>query len=308
MSSPPRVAVAPAEARALQRAVVVGGGILVPAAEADAVVWTDPRDPEALRGVLASSPARWVQLPFAGIESFVEAGVLDPERTWTCAKIVYGAACAELALALIGTAARSIHRHVIERRWWTGDKTTHRRVAGTTAVVVGTGGIGSSLATMLQPLGVRVLAVNRSGKPMAGAERTERVGALPGVAGEADWLVLAAAMTPETARLVDAALLGRMKPTAWIVNVARGGLIDTPALVDVLRAGTIGGAALDVTDPEPLPDDHKLWSFENVIITSHTANTTAMAIPELAGLVERNVRHYGSGEPLEGLVDPVLGY
>ena len=99
-----------------------------------------------------------------------------------------------------------------------------------------------------------------------------------------------------------------MSRQAWLVNVARGGLIDTGELVQALEHGSIGGAALDVTDPEPLPDGHLLWSFSNVIITPHIANTWDMALPELAARVERNVLAFGGGTPLEGQVDIALRY
>jgi phosphoglycerate dehydrogenase-like enzyme len=103
-------------------------------------------------------------------------------------------------------------------------------------------------------------------------------------------------------------MLSRMGPKAWLVNVARGGIVDTGALVDALRAKQIGGAALDVTDPEPLPDGHPLWVLDNALITPHVANTWEMALPELRGLVRRNVAHFAAGEPLEGVVDPLTGY
>jgi D-3-phosphoglycerate dehydrogenase len=103
-------------------------------------------------------------------------------------------------------------------------------------------------------------------------------------------------------------MLARMRSDAWIVNVARGPLIDTPALVEALQAGSIGGAALDVTDPEPLPDGHPLWSLEDALITPHVANTWAMAVPELAAMVARNVAAWCRGDELEGIVDPDLGY
>jgi phosphoglycerate dehydrogenase-like enzyme len=131
---------------------------------------------------------------------------------------------------------------------------------------------------------------------------------LPEVVGDADYLVIAAASTPETRHLVDAALLARMKPDAWIVNVARGPLIDTDALVTALEDGKIGGAALDVTDPEPLPEGHPLWTMDNVLITPHVANTWDMAVPELLALIERNVAAFAAGRPLEGLVDASAGY
>jgi D-3-phosphoglycerate dehydrogenase len=175
-------------------------------------------------------------------------------------------------------------------------------------VIVGTGGIGSALVPMLEPLGVRMIGVNRSGRPLAGAERTVTTPELATVLPEADFAVVAAALTPQTRGLFDAAMFARMKPDAWLVNVARGGLVDTDALVAALDEGTIGGAALDVTDPEPLPDGHPLWAQENALITPHVANTWDMALPSLRAMVQRNVAHFAAGEPLEGPVDPDLGY
>jgi phosphoglycerate dehydrogenase-like enzyme len=287
-----------------------GGEVLEDPAEADAIIWTNPRDPEALKEMLTSSPARWVQLPFAGIESFFEADAIDPARTWTCTKGIYGHATAEHALALTLAAARRLAFHARSKTWtyMGGFGAEERRLAGSTVVVVGTGGIGSALAEMLKPLNARVVGVNRSGREMAGAERTDAIGALDEVIGEADFVVLAASHTPETHGLIDARRLKAMKPTAWLVNVARGGLVMTEDLVTALEAGDIGGAALDVTDPEPLPDGHPLWDLPNVLITPHVANTWDMARPELNAMVGRNVAHYGAGEELEGLVDPSAGY
>jgi phosphoglycerate dehydrogenase-like enzyme len=288
---------------------VEGGGRLVPPAEADALVWTDPSDPEALRSVLRSSPVRWVQLPFAGIESFLDAGVVDDRRTWTCTKGAYGHAAAEHALALLLAAARRIHSHARSKSWTPRRaRSPERRLNDTTVLVVGTGGIGGALARMLVPLGPRLLAVNHSGRPLQEAERTEPVERLPDIVGEADFVVLAAPLTPATRGLFDRAMLRRMRTDGWLVNVARGPLVNTDDLVAALRSGEIGGAALDVTDPEPLPAGHPLWSIDDVLITPHVANTWAMALPELAGVVRRNVARFAAGEALEGVVDPGAGY
>jgi phosphoglycerate dehydrogenase-like enzyme len=304
----PRITVLPPNPE-IERAVFEAGGTVAAETEAEGIVWVDPRDPDGLREALSRSPARWVQLPFAGIESFVKAGVIDPDRTWTCAKGIYGPATAELALTLILASARELPRHVRSKRWIrNADLHATRRLAGATVVIVGTGGIGTALARMLEPLGPRILAANRSGKPMPRAERTMPIAELRASLPEADWVVLAAPLTAETKGLIDAEALRLMKPDAWIVNVARGGLVDTDALVAALRDGRIGGAALDVTDPEPLPDGHALWDMDNVIITSHAANTFAMAIPDLRELVKRNVERFAAGEELEGLVDVKLGY
>lgn len=301
----------------LERAVEEGGGRVGDLEEADAIIWADPRRADRLQEVLTKSPARWVQLPFAGIERFLESGVIDGERIWTCTKGIYGPACAELALALILAAARGIDHRVRQRKWMprreissmsSGQSAAPRRVAGTTAVIVGTGGIGQALAKMLEPLEVRVIGVNRSGQTAEGIDRVVSISHLDEVLSEADWVVLAAPLTSETHHLMDANRLSLMRPDAWLVNVARGGLVDTYALVEALREGSVGGAALDVTEPEPLPDDHALWQFDNVIVTSHTANTAAMALPDLSALVERNVRRFAKGEALEGVIDPNLGY
>ena len=304
-----RIAVIPFELPVLSDAVAQAGGEITAPETADAIVWTDPRDAEGLRDALSASDARWIQLPFAGIEPFFEAGVITPDRVWTCAKVIYGAATAEQALALLLAGARLLHEHARRTSWWPPElMNDSRRLAGRTVLIVGTGGIGRALTKMLGPLDARVVAVNRSGTPMHGAVLTGRSDALPDLIPDADFLVLAPALTPETTHMIDANVLRHAKPELWIVNVGRGRLIDTDALVEALRAHAIAGAGLDVTDPEPLPDDHPLWTMENVLITSHTANTARMALPELAAMTKENVERFARGDELIGLVDPALGY
>lgn len=306
----PRIHVAPLVSDEMKAAVEAGGGQLVDdVAAADAVIWTIPGQADQLKQLLADSPARWVQLPFAGIEAFFAADAIDDSRTWTCTKGIYGPATGERALALMLAVARQLHTHARERKWAeSGFGRPERRLTGATVVIIGTGGIGRWLARALQPLGARVIGVNRSGADLDGAERTVTVDRLTEVVGEADFLVVAAASTAATRHLVDAELLKAMRPDVWIVNVARGPLIDTDALVEALEQARIGGAALDVTDPEPLPEDHPLWRFDNVLITPHVANTWDMAVPELLAVIERNVLAFAAGEPLEGVVDPQAGY
>ena len=286
------------------------GGELVDAADAEAIVWTDPTHPEALTQLLATSSASWIQLPFAGIEKFVAAGAIDDAHTWTCAKGIYGPSTAEHALALLLASARRLNVHIRSKTWLgrPGRGAPERQLGTATVGIVGGGGIGRSLMEMLRPLGTDVIVVNRSGRPVPGADRTTSVDSLDEVLGLVDFVAIAAAATPETHRMFNAARFEMMKDDAWLVNVARGSLVDTDELVAALRQGTIGGAALDVTDPEPLPDGHALFDLDNAIITPHVANTWDMALPELASLVERNVAAFGRGEPLEGMVDPALGY
>jgi phosphoglycerate dehydrogenase-like enzyme len=304
-----RVAILPNSTDELERAVTEAGGTLADIAGANALVWTNPRDPQGMKTSLEGSDVTWVQLPFAGIESFIASGAIDPRLTWTCAKGIYGPACAEHALALMLAAARRLAVHARARSWGReGMNSPEYRLEGRTAVVVGTGGIGSALVPMVAPLGMNVIGVNRSGRPLEGAERTVAVDELGEVLSEGDFVLIAAALTEATRNLFDKEMLGAMKESAWLVNVARGGLVDTDALVAALEAGSIGGAALDVTEPEPLPDGHPLWNLDNCLITPHVANTWAMGLAALPGLVRHNVEAFAKGRPLEGLVDPELGY
>jgi D-2-hydroxyacid dehydrogenase (NADP+) len=291
-------------------AVRRGGGEIADAEKADGIVWVDPSDPDGLKQALERSPARWVQLPFAGIEPFVSADVIDEGHAWTCAKGIYGESCAEHALAFMLVAWHRMHDHIGATRWHPEDSSsTERRFHGQAKVaIVGTGGIGGSLASMLEPFDAHVIGVNRSGRSLAGAQRTVVVAELSEVISEVDFVVLAAATTSETEGLLDEAMFARMNPSAWLINVARGALVDTDALVDALQRGVIGGAALDVTTPEPLPEGHPLWELDDCIITPHIANTWVMGLPALCSLIERNVAHFVAGEPLEATVDPKLGY
>lgn len=305
----PKIAVEPFPDPGIVAAVEAGGGEVADADRADGLVWTDPRDPAALKDLLPTSAARWIQLPFAGIEEFVTAGVLDPGRTWTCTKGIYGYACAEHALTLMLAAARDLPWHARAATWrGNGLGSPERLLRGSHIVILGAGGIGRELVGLLAPFRVRTTVVSRSGRGVEGADAARSVDELDQLLPAADYVVLALALTPATKRMIDRRRLGLMKPHAWLVNVARGAHVDTDALVAVLEEGGIGGAALDVTDPEPLPDDHPLWTLDNALITSHVANTWDMALPELRAMVERNVTAFARGHQLEGLVDVELGY
>jgi D-3-phosphoglycerate dehydrogenase len=161
---------------------------------------------------------------------------------------------------------------------------------------------------LLTALGAKVLAVTRSGVAVPGADETIGAERMPEIWSRADHFVIAAPATSETAHLVDADVLAQMKPTAWIVNVSRGSLIDTDALVAALRDGSIGGAGLDVTEPEPLPDGHPLWTLPNVLVTPHVANPATGLTALLAGHVTANVTRFAADEPLLSVIDPVRGY
>lgn len=303
----PRVAVLPTDFPThdlLVAAVRDGGGAVVDVTEAEALVWASATGAQDLAGVVAANPSlAWVQLPFAGVEPF--AGVFDDDRVWTCGKGVYAEPVAEHALALLLGGLRHVVGYARECAW---SGPVGRNLLGARVTVLGGGEITASLLRLLGPFGCHVTVVRRHTAPLDGADRVVTTAELHDVLGDTDALVLALALTPETERIVDAAVLDALPDHAWLVNVARGGHVDTDALVAALRSGGIGGAALDVTDPEPLPDGHPLWSMPNVVITPHVGNTPEMGHPLLARRVTENVRRYAAGETLLGTVDPRLGY
>ena len=150
--------------------------------------------------------------------------------------------------------------------------------------------------------------VRRSADPFPGATRTVTTDDLHDAVAEADAVIIALALTEETTGLIDAATLAAMRSDAWLCNVGRGGHVVTDDLVEALRAGTIAGAVLDVTDPEPLPDGHPLWELDNCVITPHVGNTPEMGLPLIAERVRVNVARWIAGEPLLGPVDVAAGY
>lgn len=289
---------------AFEAAVLAAGGVLCGVDDAEAIVWADPAAADKLPVVLArAARAQWVQLPFAGIEPF--AAHLDPRLVWTCGKGVYARPVAEHVVALALAGMRGVAHYARTDHW---SEPRGRNLLGARVVVLGGGGITTELVALLAPFGCEVTVVRRHAhRPVPGARVVppdERLAAVR----DADLVVVALALTPETTGVVDAALLAAMAPTAWLVNVGRGAHVVTDDLVAALAAGTIGGACLDVTDPEPLPAGHPLWTLPNCVVTPHIANTPEMGLPLITRRVRENVERFARGAPLLGLVDVALGY
>jgi phosphoglycerate dehydrogenase-like enzyme len=303
----PLIAIGPVARDSAVRAVREGGGEPTGIdAAAQALVWLDPADVDGLRTALGTATsARWVQLPFAGIERVAAAGILDPGRTWTCAKGAYAEPVAEHALMLALAGLRFLRQRVAARSW---GKAAGESLFDAPVTILGGGGIAASLLDLLTPLRCAVTVVRRQPGEVPGAVRTLQTGRLPEALADARVVFLALALTPSTEHIIGAAELAAMRSDAWLVNVARGRHVDTEALVTALRDRAIGGAALDVTDPEPLPDGHPLWDLENCIITPHTADTREMVERLLARRIQENVAAFAADQPLIGLVDPTAGY
>jgi len=305
--SRPKVALGPEPAPGwVAAAVEAGGGVVVPPSDADALVWTDPHGVDELRATLDANPdLTWVQLPWAGVERFAETGLFADGRTWTCGKGVYAEPVAEHVMALALAGLRGLAARVVATEWGPplGTSLYDGRVT-----ILGGGGITEALLTLLAPMRTEVTVVRRrpevavAGARVVGRDRLHE--ALRG----ADAVVLALALTPETVGVIGRAELAAMEEHAWLVNVARGEHVVTADLVEALDNGWIGGAALDVTDPEPLPPGHPLFGRTNCIITPHCANTPEMARAPLTARITENVRRFATGQPLIGPVDPALGY
>jgi len=301
----PRVAVVPDWPLAAD-AVVRAGGRVVPVEDAEGLVWVDWSGPGRLGEVLEQfPPIRWVHLPGAGIESFLDAGLVTDGRVWTCSKGAHSSLIAEHALAL---ALAGMHSLAVSARASTWEPTRVTALAGQPVTIVGGGGIASALIGFLDPFEARVTVVRRRPDPVPGAERTLGPESLHDALPDARLVVLGLALTPETRHIIGAPELERMHERAWLVNVSRGGHVDTDALVDALERHHIAGAALDVTDPEPLPEGHRLWSLANCLITPHNAGSSGAVMRLLAQRVQDNVARLGSGEALLGVIDPTAGY
>ena len=304
-AGPLRISVGPRPADWAADAIRRGGGEPV-TLDQDPVglVWTDGAAMDALRAALTPGIS-WVQLPQAGVERVFQAGVIDHARRWTSAKGAYADPVAEHALALVLAGLRLLKVRARASSWGEQGGVS---LFGQSVTVVGGGGIATVLLRLLEPFGTPVTVVRRQVLPLPGAARTLRPDRLAEALAGARAVVLTPALTPQTRGMIGPAELAAMEPYGWLVNVGRGGLVDTGALVRALRDGQIGGAALDVTDPEPLPDGHPLWDLPNCLITPHTADTEEMTRPLLAGRIAENVRRLTAGQELIGQVDPDLGY
>ena len=299
-----KVAIEPSSNPAYEAAVRAAGATVSPiASDVAAVIWTDYWHPQGLAELLAANPqVEWVQLPFAGVDAFKE--ILGNDVTFTSAKGCYRQPVAEHALMLSMALARKIPDRVRATSW--GEKFAVS-IYDSEVLIVGGGGIAEELLRLLAPFETTVNVVRKRVEPMVGAN-VFAFDQLEKKLETADFVILACALTDETYKLLDATMLAKMKSTAYLVNVARGAVIDTDALVEALNSGVIAGAAVDVTDPEPLPDGHALWSAKNVIITPHTADTPVQVVRLFSERVEHNVKAWlGQGEFI-GKVDPILGY
>ncbi len=252
---------------------------------------------------------RWVHTASAGVDNVLTAEVAASDVVVTNSRGVFDGSLAEYVLAVVLAFAKDLPGTWERQRRTQWQHRDTERVAGTTAVIVGIGPVGRATARLLRAVGVRVRGVGRTargGDPDFGdvSASADLVRLLP----EADWLVLVAPLTDQTRGLVGAAELAACRPTARLINIGRGGLVDEAALVAALRAGTLAGAALDVFEREPLPPSSPLWQLPGVLVSPHMSGDAVGWRERLAELFLDNLRRWCAGQPLRNVVDKAVGY
>jgi phosphoglycerate dehydrogenase-like enzyme len=284
----------------------------------------------------AAKQLRWIQARAAGVEEFVAwPELVESPVVLTNMQRIYAPGISETTIGLILSLAHGLNRYAVQtsqhiwkqvdedymkalsaRRFGNGRNETWnytenlKEISGLTVGLVGLGGIGTDVAYRAHyGFGMRILAVDPKPLPKpAFVAELHSVDWLPQMVPQVDVLVCAAPHTKVSEHMLNESVFRAMKPTAYFINVSRGPLVETPALVRALKEGWIAGAGLDVTDPEPLPSDHPLWTAGNVIITAHTSGRSDPSIQRALDLFSENVRRYVNGLPLLNVVDKQRGY
>jgi phosphoglycerate dehydrogenase-like enzyme len=259
---------------------------------------------------------RWIHSTMAGVTPLLVPGLVSSNVIVTNGRTVHSVPVAEQALAILLALARRMPTCVhlqTEQRWGQDDfwQAGQRpfELQGKTLGLVGLGAIGNELAPRARALGMRVLAVRRNASK--GSEIVDQVypsTALQEMLPEADFVVLLLPDTAENLHIIGAPEFAKMKRSAYLINMARGPLVDTNALLQALESGTIAGAGLDVTDPEPLPSEHPLWKLPNVLITPHLGGASDRFWERESALLRENLQRYLSGSPLLNVVEKQRGY
>lgn len=255
--------------------------------------------------LLARAPRlRWVQVMGAGVDRFLvpelPAGVVLTRAP------VFGPWMVEYVFGWCAWVTQKMETYRAAQRDHRWIDTAPGRLRGRTLAIVGLGEIGRAVAKVARSFGMRVIGVSRSGRPVAQVERVYPVGRLASALAAADFAALACPLTPETRGLIGARELAALRPGAWLVNIARGLIVEEAALLEALRARRIGGAVLDVFDEEPLPPDHPLWDFPNVVVTPHVSGPSTP--DEIAPIFNENLRRYAAGRRLAHVVDRRQSY
>jgi phosphoglycerate dehydrogenase-like enzyme len=259
----------------------------------------------------AAPRLKWIQLTSAGADRLLNSGFVEQGITVTTVSGLHAIPIGEFIIGAMLQWAKGAPRTMRAqlKHEWTRFAPTE--LHGKTVGIVGIGHIGAEAARLAKAFGCRVLATKRSATARSSTPYADEIlpaSELPRLLAESDYVVLCVPLTTDTRGLIGERELRMMKPTACLINIARGPVIVEEALIEALRQGWIAGAALDVFEKEPLPADSPLWDFENVILTPHISGGTENYNRRATEIFARNLGHYLSGEPLENVVDPARGY
>ncbi|WP_322169542.1 D-2-hydroxyacid dehydrogenase [Acutalibacter caecimuris] len=255
---------------------------------------------------------QWLQTSSAGVEWYTAPGVLPEGTVLTNATGAYGLAISEhmLGTLLMVFKKLELYRDAQRREEW-GSQGQVRTLLGATVLVLGMGDIGGDFARLCKAMGAYVIGLRRTeGEKPAGFDEQHLTPALDGLLPRADVVAVTLPGTPATRGMLDRARISRMKQGAVVLNVGRGYIIDTEALCDGLESGHLGGAGLDVTEPEPLSPGHRLWQLPTAVVTPHVSGGYHLweTHQRIADIFARNLRRFVAGEPLENQVDFTTGY
>ncbi len=275
--------------------------------DADALwLWPAFYDAELVPILARHAPRlRWLQVLTMGYDPLVAHGV-PAGLTITNAGDSYAPTVAEHAVATLLALVRRLPEMQTRAATSTWDQSVAARIGtlnDATVAVLGFGNIGKEIAVRLRAFGARVIAVTRSDRTDPLADESVSITHLHDVLARVDAVIVAVPLDGTTRHLIDARALAALRPHALLVNIARGGSVDTAALREALAAGRLGGAAIDVTDPEPLPADDPLWTMPNVLVTPHVAGYGAdVPARRILALLGRNLAHFLNNRPLEAQV------
>jgi phosphoglycerate dehydrogenase-like enzyme len=275
--------------------------------DADALIGTC--DPELVR---SGKKLRWVQVNSAGVSYCMYPELVDSDIVLTNAKIIQGPEISDHALALLLFLTRNLGKAFASMQageWNRQQAASSVELRGKTALVIGLGGIGTQVAERASAFGMKVLGIDPKDIPYINSvERVGKPDQLNSFLPSADVVFMCAPITPESSLMFDREEFSLMKKGAFFINVSRGKIVNTQALVEALRSGHLAGAGLDVTEPEPLPKDHPLWTLENVIITPHVAGRSDGITQRRMELFGENLRRFEQDLPLRNVVDKQRGY
>lgn len=321
----------PVDPDRLARLTAAAGPAVVVNAADEATAVNEVADADAFLGKItppvlaAAQRLRWVQSFTASLEHYLFPALVEHPCVLTNMRGLFSDVIADQVMGYVVCFARNLHTYIrnqLKHKWEpVGGEAArvsfaagpgvinpidlaHKHLADQTLGVVGLGAIGAEVARRAKAFGLRVAAIDprRTDRP----PEVDWVGPpdrLPDLLAESDYVVIAAPHTPATERLFGRAVLRQMRPTAYLVNVGRGAIVDLAALTDALRAGELAGAALDVFEAEPLPADHPLWDLPNVILTPHVAGYSPRIAGRHLGVLVENVRRFAAGQPLLNVVD-----